>query len=520
MKKHAITFIVALLSLTSLHAVEEGVYYYVSSRFQSDQKVLDVVKGRRNAKVELVGGKNELGSTDPFSSHSDRCANKFRPGRRDNHRPATQSRMIKPPDIPTQNMKTTQSLACLVLAASLFLAPALFTVQAQQFAGKPTKAPPSVPGGAPITVAVYNYTSSPMTAYWVTPAGVLQPVPGVGPFPPITGLTPVTMQSFQNATLVFKGPTKGTGGHGKHFGATSPQAKNGPTPFIVLGNPPPGVNPPGIRAGKDSALAGTTPAAPAAPAAPAVPAAPGKPGTTVNKSVVNKTVTNNPPPTAPETTAATGKGRKRVVKKGGDVNVTINPPASDAPAAPSADTPAPSSPTEPPPATAKNGEPEGELKMLTADDPRVVEFLRIHNAARADVGVSPLEWSEDLAFTAQDWADRIGRTGKIEYRPKSEHGENIGWGTGEYAPASAANAWLAEKAKYSPDASATPPAKKKGKAAAKANPAAETVHYTQMVWGKSTMVGFGIATTKDGKTVVVANYNPRGNIEGEKPYGQ
>ncbi len=411
-------------------------------------------------------------------------------------------------------MKIAQILAGLALANSLFLTPALFTAQAQQFAGKPSTLPPSVPGGAPITVAVYNYTSSPMTAYWVTPAGVLQPVPGVAPFPPITGLTPVTMPSFQNVTLVFKGPTKGTQGHGKHFGAASVQPKNGPTPFIVLGNPPPGVNPPGIRAGKGSGLAGTT------PAAPAVPTAPGKPGTTVNKSVVNKTVTNNPPPTAPETPAAPGKGRKRVVKKEGDVNVTINPPASEAPGTPSADTPAPSSPTEPPPAPAKNGEPESELKMLTADDPRVAEFLRIHNAARADVGVSPLEWSEDLAFTAQDWADRIGRTGKIEHRPNGEYGENIGWGTGDYTPASAANSWLAEKAKYSPDATAKPASKKKAKAAAKADPGAESAHYTQMVWGKSTMVGFGLATTKDGKTVVVANYNPRGNIAGEKPYAQ
>jgi pathogenesis-related protein 1 len=408
-------------------------------------------------------------------------------------------------------MKTTQSFAGLALAASLFLVPALFTAQAQQFAGKPSNKPPSVPGGAPITVAVYNYTSSPMTAYWVTPAGILQPVPGVAPFPPITGLTPVNMPSFRNATLVFKGETKGAGGHGKHFDGDVE------SPYIVLGTPPPGVNPPGYRGGKGSALAGTTPAAPAAPAAPASPAAP---GTTVNKSVVNKTVTNNPPPAAPETPAAPGKGRKRVVNKAGDVSITVNTPPSDAPAAPSADKPAPSSPAEPPAATAKGGEPESELKTLTAEDPRVVEFLRIHNAARADVGVSPLEWSEDLAFTAQDWADRIGRTGKIEHRPAGEYGENIGWGTGAYTPASAANSWLAEKAKYSPDATAKPLSKKKAKAAAKADAGAESAHYTQMVWGKSTMVGFGVATTKDGKTVVVANYNPAGNVAGEKPYAQ
>ena len=71
-----------------------------------------------------------------------------------------------------------------------------------------------------------------------------------------------------------------------------------------------------------------------------------------------------------------------------------------------------------------------------------------------------------------------------------------------------------------PDAAPKPAGKKKAKAAAKADPGAESAHYTQMVWGKSTMVGFGLATTKDGKTVVVANYNPRGNVEGEKPYAQ
>lgn len=400
-------------------------------------------------------------------------------------------------------MKTSRILAGLSLGASLLLAPILFTAQAQKFAGTPSSAPPSVIGGAPITVAVYNYRNNPVTPYWVTPAGVLQPVPGAGPIPPMSGSTPATVKSFQKVTLVFKG-AKG-GGTWKYFGGANP------APFIVLGTPPAGAAvPPGYKKGGGSA---PTAAAPAAP--------------TVNKPIVNKTVTNNPPPAAPPAPAAPGKGRKRPGNKAPDVNVTINPPPSDAPAppsGPSGNTPAPStppSPTEPPPpANAKNDEPEGELSTLTADDPRVVEFLRIHNAARADVGVSPLEWSDDLAFTAQNWADRIGRTGKIEHRPRSNYGENLGWGTGGYTGASAANAWLAEKAKYSPDAAAKPAPKKKGKGAAKADSDGETAHYTQMVWSKSTMVGFGIATTKDGKTVVVANYNPRGNVEGEKPYGK
>lgn len=54
MKTAAITIALALLSLTSLHALEEGVYYYVSSRFQGEEKVMDAVKAGPITKVELA----------------------------------------------------------------------------------------------------------------------------------------------------------------------------------------------------------------------------------------------------------------------------------------------------------------------------------------------------------------------------------------------------------------------------------------------------------------------------------
>lgn len=409
-------------------------------------------------------------------------------------------------------MKTTQSFAGLVLAASLFLAPILSTAQAQKssarFAGKPTSAPPSVIGGAAVTVSVYNYMKNPVTPYWVDQNGILQLLPGAGLVAPMTGSTPASVSSYRGATLAFRGPRGG--GAWKHFALNG----NSPTPFIVLGTPPPGAAlPPGYKKGGGSAPIATTPPAPSAP------------GTTVNKTVVNKTVTNNPQPAAPEEPAAPGKGRKKVVKQG-DVNITVNPPApsdTPAPAEPSPTTP--TSPAEPAAPTAAgsaaDADTEGELQ-LSANDPRVVEFLRIHNAARKDVGVSPLEWSEDLAATAQEWADELAHSGKLEHRTDSEYGENLASGKGNYTAAAAANAWLAEKAKYSPDGElkyrVTKMLKGKGKAPVESEGDTEIAHYSQMVWGKSTMVGFGIAKGKGGRVVVVANYNPRGNIQGEKPY--
>ena len=364
-------------------------------------------------------------------------------------------------------MKIPKLLAGLSLASSLFLAPILSTAHAKSFVGKSTSAPPSVPGGAPITVAVYNYLKNPATAYFVNNSSTLQLVPGAPPVPPMTGSTPTPVQSYVGATLVFRGP-RGAGSW-KHFGGVNP------TPFIVLGNPPPGAAlPPGYKGKTAAGTGGSGPGG-------TPPATPGTPPKIVNKSVVNKSVVNNPPASTP---AAPAKGRKRGAKAP-DVNIVVNPPApSDTSSTTPTDPPAPT-PAGAPVAAAKD-DPEGDLQ-LNAEDPRVIEFLRIHNAARADVGVSPLEWSEDLAGAAQELAEHLAHTGRLDHEPDSEYGENLGSGSGNYTPASAANAWLAEKASFSPDNveyRVTTTSKGKGGKTVKHEEGAKTAHYSQMVWGE------------------------------------
>jgi hypothetical protein len=43
----------------------------------------------------------------------------------------------------------------------------------------------------------------------------------------------------------------------------------------------------------------------------------------------------------------------------------------------------------------------------------------------------------------------------------------------------------------------------------------QTGHFTQLVWKGSQRLGVGIATGRSGKTYVVAQYSPSGNMKGK-----
>lgn len=141
------------------------------------------------------------------------------------------------------------------------------------------------------------------------------------------------------------------------------------------------------------------------------------------------------------------------------------------------------------------------------------EALDFHNKIRADVEVPALEWSNELATYAQEWADYLA----FEYQCTMEHrgtlnmnikgyGENLFWGKGmDYSPTYASQAWYSEIEIYI-------------YTEITADNFHETGHYTQMVWKNTKELGMGIAICPDGATIIVANYNPPGNYLGQKPY--
>ena len=44
---------------------------------------------------------------------------------------------------------------------------------------------------------------------------------------------------------------------------------------------------------------------------------------------------------------------------------------------------------------------------------------------------------------------------------------------------------------------------------------AETGHFTQLVWKASTQIGFGASLSSSGEWIVVAEFDPPGNVQGQ-----
>ena len=146
----------------------------------------------------------------------------------------------------------------------------------------------------------------------------------------------------------------------------------------------------------------------------------------------------------------------------------------------------------------------GENLELTDD---AQGALKIHNDARAEVGIAPLIWSTELSKQAQDYARRLAKMGKLVHSKSTSDGENLYWCSWEAdAPfTQASQSWYDEVNVYRYRKCCGPNWIKTG-------------HYTQMIWESTTAVGMGMAVSSNGETYVVARYNPPGNYVGKYPY--
>ena len=101
---------------------------------------------------------------------------------------------------------------------------------------------------------------------------------------------------------------------------------------------------------------------------------------------------------------------------------------------------------------------------------------------------------------AQKWADHLVETGKFEHRKSGKFGENI-WkiGTESLQGTRPVDDWYNEVQFYDYNNGQFSTA---------------TGHFTQLVWVASQKLGLGVARG-NGKTIVVANYDPPGNYPGQ-----
>ncbi|KAF8355499.1 hypothetical protein PRIPAC_97122 [Pristionchus pacificus] len=147
-------------------------------------------------------------------------------------------------------------------------------------------------------------------------------------------------------------------------------------------------------------------------------------------------------------------------------------------------------------------------------------LISAHNTRRLLHGSPPLRWSEELAHSAQIWAEKLAKQAHITYCELSGVGENITFFPPSIDPETAVEHWYAEHEKYEFET----PGWQNG-----------TNYFTQVVWRATEEIGIGVARVnllndsnenvgsipnsksrtytlaQDGEIVVVAFYRPSGN---------
>lgn len=198
--------------------------------------------------------------------------------------------------------------------------------------------------------------------------------------------------------------------------------------------------------------------------------------------------------------------RLRVYVRSGQNNVGTTPAMTHQPS--SGNAPAVAGP---PPAAAPAA--ANSASGMTIEEKR--EFVRYHNRVRGNVGAGLVSWSEDLEVVAQQWANHLAATGTFDHRNevggqwKTSYGENLAINS---TALKGAEAWYGEIKDYT-------------SGAAIGQPGADykvVGHYTQMVWSKTHKIGAAVAVMQSGsykgQLVIVCNYDPPGNYNGQKPY--
>lgn len=142
----------------------------------------------------------------------------------------------------------------------------------------------------------------------------------------------------------------------------------------------------------------------------------------------------------------------------------------------------------------------------SAADSAQAQLLRAHNAVRAEVGTPPLAWSEPVAQSAKQYAERC-KWG----HSSTSYGENLYAASSGGSPDDVVTTWANEKKFYD---------RSSGKCVG-----GECGHYSQVVWSKTATVGCAKATCSTGSPMGggswvywVCQYDPPGNYTGQRAY--
>ncbi|KAH7673596.1 Cysteine-rich secretory protein-related protein [Dioscorea alata] len=134
------------------------------------------------------------------------------------------------------------------------------------------------------------------------------------------------------------------------------------------------------------------------------------------------------------------------------------------------------------------------------------DYVNAHNSARSQVGVGPVTWDDTVAAYAENYANQRANDCQLIHS-NGPYGENLFWGSGaDYNAIDAVNLWVSEGQDYDYNSNTCAQGKVCG-------------HYTQVVWSSSTNIGCArVVCDNNGGIFITCNYNPAGNVIGERPY--
>ncbi|KAL0130795.1 hypothetical protein PUN28_002419 [Cardiocondyla obscurior] len=149
-----------------------------------------------------------------------------------------------------------------------------------------------------------------------------------------------------------------------------------------------------------------------------------------------------------------------------------------------------------------------DLQTDWRDSEFITECLCWHNVYRQRHNAPPLTMSPQLCEYAQSWANHLAHTNTFYYRNDRNVGHNLycrpgGGVPGDVTGQEVASYWYSAVKQYDflkePDI-------------LHAN--VNAGHFTQLIWARSRYFGVGKACSRSGKVIVVANYEPVGNVSG------
>jgi len=135
------------------------------------------------------------------------------------------------------------------------------------------------------------------------------------------------------------------------------------------------------------------------------------------------------------------------------------------------------------------------------------DFVIEHNMYRNQHSLPRLQWNDEIASWAQQWANHLKEHNSchMDHRKPNKYGENIAWFSGRRAnPHDVVKMWYEENRYYDYNSNHCSNGHSCG-------------HYTQLMWRNTKEIGCGHSRCENTE-VWVCNYDPPGNYNNRRPW--